>query len=177
MDEESIREKAMEMFGPPAESADSEDDLQDQLKELRDKLESKVSELPDEPEFKHHDAFMLMDYGCDKCGKVEAIWNGRNNVSPFGTSCSTQNCKGSMIHINWRHDVRVPDYKPPPGSRYFADFTRKRAEEKAAQIIKLYKGTPYEIEPGTQEYNDFYWEQVHQLMNGDCSMDILTVEE
>lgn len=149
-----------------------------ELDKLRDALKSKLeSKLSDEPEFKHHDAFMLMEYGCNKCAKVEKIWNGRNNVSPFGTSCSDKTCKGSMTHINWRHDVQLPLYQPPPGSRYFADFTRERAEEVAARMIKLYKGTEHELEVGTKEYNDLYWEHVHRLMNGDCSMDILTAEE
>lgn len=143
---------------------------------LDKKLKAGEEDEPTKKKYNNPDAFKLMWYRCGECGMRERIWNGRNNVSPFGTGCSVQGCKGSATHIDWHLDVTVPLYQPPPGSRYFADFTRKRAEEVAAQMIKLYKGTEYEVEVGTKEYNDLYWENVHRLMNGDCSMDILIAE-
>ena len=142
-----------------------------------------VQQEMEKPKYKNADAFKLMEYSCDACGKVETIWNSRDNVSPFGTSCSTKDCKGHMTHSNWHKDVIAPLYQPPPGSRYFADMTRKKAEKIAAEMIEMSNdfdrrhGNLMDVlVKGTDDYDEKFYEILHHHMNNDCSMDILTAE-
>ena len=90
-----------------------------------------------------HDSYMLMAYLCRKCNHREQIWNGRDGVSPFCVNCSK--CDGTMSHVDWNKDVRDPDYCPPKGSRYFADFTPPRALEAAAARVKSLDGTEFAL--------------------------------
>ena len=68
------------------------------------------------------EAFFLMQYECENCGKLEKIWNSRDGVAPFIVSCR-QCDDGSMRHVNWSEDVLVLDYVPQRGSRVFIDAT------------------------------------------------------
>lgn len=134
------------------------------------------------PKYKNADSFKIMEYYCKTCEMHEMIWNSRDAVSPFGTSCSTKDCKGHMIHINWHKDVVNSLYKPPPGTRYFADITRAKAETIATEMIdsandfNTRHGHGEVLEKGTDEYIERFYELVTQYTHGDCSMDILTAE-
>lgn len=68
-----------------------------------------------------HEAFALMEYGCESCGKVEVVWNSRDGVTPFMIRC--QDCRGTMRHINWNKDQFAPNHIPPIGSRVFFSCT------------------------------------------------------
>lgn len=122
--------------------------------------------------FKHNDSFLLMEYACRKCGKSEKIWNGRDAVSPFSVCCSA--CDGTMSHVNWHSDVRLPDFAPPKGSRYFADFTKERAEELAKKRIAAFKGTEFEVSPESEEYQEIYKSLCKSFLTESGSMDVLT---
>lgn len=86
--------------------------------------------------YNHKEAFCLMLYKCEKCGKVEQLWNSRDGVTPFIINCI--DCGGEAIHIEWNSDRCVPDYRPYPGQRIFVNMTREKAEEIAKKRIKHY---------------------------------------
>ncbi len=75
--------------------------------------------------YKHKEAFCLMQYECVECGTTEVIWNSRDAISPFMIDC--QVCTGNAKHVRWNEDKCVPSYKPPPRSRIFTDLTFDRA--------------------------------------------------
>ena len=118
---------------------------------------------------KNNDAYKLMDYRCEICKKVERIWNGRNAVSPFGIHCT---CGSTMYHINWYQDIRNKYYVPAKGQRYFADFTKERAEILAKKWIERLDGTEWEIWP--ERYDEVLINKIHELLHDECAMDILT---
>lgn len=79
-------------------------------------------------QYKHKEAFCLMQYYCKPCGHFEIIWNSRDGVTPFMMQCPS--CGGTdMHHVNFHRDRCVPDYKPFLGQRMWVDMTRERAEE------------------------------------------------
>jgi len=69
-----------------------------------------------------NDAFLVMQYECEKCKKTEILWNSRDGVTPFSISCRACD-KGMMSHIKWREDYIDLDYVPVRGSRVFVDAT------------------------------------------------------
>ncbi len=81
--------------------------------------------------FKHGEAFCLMTYASKDRKIVELVWNSRDGVTPF--TIPPRDFKGPgtfddmLSHIDWHRDIRLPDYKPQPGERYFADLTPERA--------------------------------------------------
>lgn len=123
-------------------------------------------------ELKCHDSFMLMNYYCEACGTVEKIWNSRDGVTPFMIDCAK--CGEHMQHVNWNQDQRIPDYKPPKGSRYFAELTRDRAAELAKKRVDAFAGSEYELKPGTPEYTEMVESLTADFLGDCCSMDILT---
>jgi hypothetical protein len=128
-----------------------------------------TKELPEG--IKNADAFKLMDYYCNMCRKLERVWNGRNAASPFSIPCT---CSGTMQHANWHDDIRVINYPVPKGQRYFADFTRQRAEEIAKRYIDRFQKTEYALPE--HEVEDALYQKIHDLMHDECSMDLLTKE-
>ena len=74
--------------------------------------------------FKHIEAYCYMEYTCEKCGKVEILWNSRDGVTPFCIICI--DCKGTMTHSHWERDERyIMDSLDHlnEGQRYFCDLT------------------------------------------------------
>lgn len=47
-----------------------------------------------ESKYKHAEAYCLMKYKCEKCGKTEILWNSRDGVTPFMIKC--EKCDGHM---------------------------------------------------------------------------------
>lgn len=80
-------------------------------------------------EKKNKEAFCLMTYKCQSCGREEEIWNSRDGVTPFSVSCK---CRGIMNHVRWNEDLYAPAYVPSKGQRIFVDLT----EERYAEITK-----------------------------------------
>lgn len=75
-------------------------------------------------ERKHKEAFCLMTYQCEECGKKETLWNSRDGVTPFIIGCSK--CRGKSQHVNFHGDRYAPDHFPVPGQRIFVDLTEDR---------------------------------------------------
>lgn len=73
-------------------------------------------------EYKHAEAFCLMQYRDETTGGVEVIWNSRDGVTPL---CVRSRAGNDAYHVNWEQDQCVPDHKPAPGDRIFVDLTRK----------------------------------------------------
>jgi len=104
------------------------------------------------------EAYHLMQYKCDTCGKLSLIWNSRDSVTPFCCSCA---CGGVRNHINWGSDVRMdPEYVPWPGyCDVFIDLSPERAKELA------------------MEYDDKVRKLTESFVNDCCSVDIISSEE
>lgn len=143
-----------------------------------------MTDLPDvkfRSMFKHQDSYRLMWYECEVCGRRERVWNSRDAVSPFSIPCTTlacnENTMGAMVHVDWNRDQVMPNYDPPPGSRYFADFTRERAMEVATKRIASFDGTEFEIPHGTDDYHRMFARLVKEMLEEECNMDLLTVPE
>lgn len=75
--------------------------------------------------FIHKEAFALMWYGCEVCDHNERIWNSRDGVTPFGTTCPS--CGNIMRHYDWLRDERAPDHQLLPGQKYWRDGTPEEA--------------------------------------------------
>lgn len=92
----------------------------------------------------HKEAFALMWYGCERCGHRERIWNSRNGVTPFGTTCPS--CGASMLHVDWQNDERQPNHKPHRGQRFWRDGTRDEGvaiiEKRLANFAKSGHAVP-----------------------------------
>ena len=81
----------------------------------------------------HKEAFCLMQYQCQSCGKEEDLWNSRDGVTPFSVGCP--DCKQIMEHINFGSDYCVPGLKPWPGLRVFVDCTIKQYREHQSKYV------------------------------------------
>lgn len=82
---------------------------------LREKTPAPVHVYPE--------AFKLMQYQCEQCGKIEWLWNSRNGVTPF--KIKSRCCGYFASHIHWQQDVFAPGHKPNPGDRIFAGEAEK----------------------------------------------------
>ncbi len=83
--------------------------------------------VPTPTTYAHNEAFCLMIYTCDKCKAMEIIWNSRDGVTPFMTSCRF--CDGTVAHDNWYLDKQLPEYKPFKGQRVFIDLTEENCRK------------------------------------------------
>lgn len=86
-------------------------------------------------EYKHKEAFCLMNYICEDCKHHEVIWNSRDGVTPFGTACPSCG-SGSLLHVFFRSDMCVPDHKLNTFQKYWRDGT---PEEAKAILRRRYK--------------------------------------
>lgn len=77
-------------------------------------------------EYKHKEAFCLMQYQCKECGRIDVVWNSRDGVTSFVINCLQCEVSGNtlaeMTHINWHLDKCVPDHIPEAGQRVFIDM-------------------------------------------------------
>jgi len=89
-------------------------------------------------EFKQREGLCLMWYKCKECNKEERIWNSRPRVTPFIINCSTEDCKGLMLHILWDQDKYSPNYHPSSGERIFIDYSKEAAEKNYIEYIGKY---------------------------------------
>ncbi len=96
--------------------------------------------------YRHSEAFCLMKYECDTCGRGEFLWNSRDGVTPFIINCSWEGapnrCAGQMNHINWQQDRREPAFgsklTPRTEMRIFVDAADQRAHRKVAAAARRY---------------------------------------
>jgi hypothetical protein len=100
---------------------------------------------------KNADAFMLYWYACvegppyytkirgilkrmrsDPCGHRERIWNMRDGVVPFGTTCPS--CGGALHHVDWKLDEFAPNHKLLHFQKFWTAMTLDRAREIATKL-------------------------------------------
>lgn len=86
----------------------------------------------------HAEAFKLMNYRCEDCGRHEVLWNSRDGVTPFYIDCPGCGDGVSMRHVDWHLDRYAPLFIPSKGQRYFADMTRERAREHANRNADMF---------------------------------------
>lgn len=103
--------------------------------------------------YKHAEAYCLMTYRSDDETEEEIIWNSRDGVTPF--TITLRSGKPAR-HVNWRDDVRDPDYKPKPGERIFVDLTPERAEEHARRVMSNWEHLPQRELPSLKELTQSY---------------------
>ena len=84
-------------------------------------------------QFKHKEAFCIMQYQNQRTKEIEKLWNSRDGVTPF--MILSKDKKDDMIHINWGQDKIDPHFDPPIGSRIFMDLTEERARESVQKRI------------------------------------------
>lgn len=73
------------------------------------------------------EAFCVMECQCEKCKKVELLWNSRDGVTPFIISSGC--CEGERAnHINFKNDAFNPSLpKYIPINRVFVSHTKESA--------------------------------------------------
>lgn len=100
---------------------------------------------------KHKEAFCIMTYRCDNCGRVEYVWNGRDGVTPFMISC--RSCDGVMTHTEWERDRYAPEYNPGIGQRVFVTPTNDQIRNSKLDLLVKAKdsGIPDEAIQGMIE--------------------------
>lgn len=91
--------------------------------------------------YKHAEAFCLMLYQCQGCFHREVLWNSRDGVTPFGTSCPTCGAQ-NLLHTDFASDWCVPEHQPHFGQRVWISMTEQRAIEIARiQVLSRKKET------------------------------------
>jgi hypothetical protein len=81
-----------------------------------------------------------MSYVSDDGTYGELIWNSRDGVTPF--CVTSRDGQHKMTHVDWGLDVRAPDFRPPPGFRYFVDMDEEMAREAAIESVDRYWDHP-----------------------------------
>ena|ERR1041385_231833 len=85
--------------------------------------------LETKTQYRHREAFCLMQYRDRVTGEIELLWNSRDGVTPFIIDSRQGN---EAEHINWRQDRCVPDFVPKPGMRIFVDASPKHGHIRSA---------------------------------------------
>lgn len=95
--------------------------------------------------YQHKEAFCLMWYACE-CGHRERIWNSRDGVTPFGTTCPS--CTNIMRHADFRLDEPAPGHELHLGQKFWRNGTPDEAEAIMRLRIEKMTGTQWEPSPG-----------------------------
>ena len=69
------------------------------------------------------EAYCIMLYRCEKCKKIEMIWNSRDGVTPFCVNCV--NCNGLMQSFAWKVWVRIKKLEAIDNIRVFIDSSNE----------------------------------------------------
>lgn len=85
--------------------------------------------------YKHAEAFALMWYACS-CGHRERIWNSRDGVTAFGSSCPS--CGNIMDHVDWKKDQIAVNHKLHRGQRFWRDGTVEDAVKIVERSLKRF---------------------------------------
>lgn len=106
--------------------------------------------MPENGKYKHVEAFCIMTYHCQQCGRVEKVWNSRDGVTPFIIGCDM--CGGGeMRHVDWQNDRRAEDHIPERGQLVFIDVPESLKKPLFARRISRFDGTQYEVAAGERE--------------------------
>lgn len=87
--------------------------------------------------YRHKEAFALMWYECRNCDHKERMWNSRDGVTPFGTTCPSCGLP-DLMHVAWHLDVCEPNYRPRRGQRVWIDMTEAHASAIADRNLQKY---------------------------------------
>lgn len=92
--------------------------------------------------YNHIEAFALMHYECKSCIHREVIWNSRDGVTAFGTTCPSCGAL-EFNHANFGADWCVPDHVPHRGQRVWISMTQERAMQIArTRVLEHKRETP-----------------------------------
>lgn len=106
--------------------------------------------------YQHKEAFCLMFYENEETRNGFVIWNSRDGVTPFIVGEDGVHYQ----HNHWSMDMPVTnqDYIQRhilvPGQRIFRDMTASEARECAIRRVQSAKGTQYEVEEGSDYWNE-----------------------
>lgn len=100
-------------------------------------------------EYEHKEAFCLMNYKCEECKHHEVIWNSRDGVTPFGTSCPS--CGRSLTHVYFRSDKCVPDHQLNKYQKFWRDGTESEAIQILYKRCKDFREQGYDMGDRTDE--------------------------
>lgn len=117
----------------------------------------------------HGEAFMIMNYRCDRCSRTVTVWNSRDGVTPFIIDCRF--CQeGSARHVNWQEDRYAPNHKPVPGELVFVDMTDARRRVRAEHIYQRMMESEYRWDDMTK---DEFIEMVLRDLGKDAAPDLI----
>ena len=92
----------------------------------------------------HAEAFCLMRYECRDCEHREIIWNSRDGVTPFTTTCPVCGA-ADMVHVDWGDDKYAPDHVPWPGQGVWIGFPQELRRPMAAARVRAFDGSDWEV--------------------------------
>ena len=121
----------------------------------------KNSPSPNNGGFVHNEAFCLMYYENKDTKTGFMVWNSRDGVTPF---LIFDNGK-EYYHQHWMMDKRILPTNPMhkkyldstvlvKGQKVFRDTSREEAEILAIKRLNSAKGTKYEVQIGTDRWNE-----------------------
>lgn len=87
------------------------------------------------PEYRHPEAFCLMQYKDEVTGEIEIVWNSRDGVTPFMIPSRRGN---NSVHCNWRNDIRAVNFRPAPGMRIFVDIEPRMILANTINYVNLH---------------------------------------
>ena len=128
---------------------------------------------------KHQEAFHIMAYQCDKCSFLEYIWNSRDGVTPFMTSCLFDDCDGLTAHVFPRRMGLMEQTAiilKPFVSRVFVDMTQERAKMFAIKRMDSMIDQGYILPEGEDYYQSIDRLTQSLYHNGDAP-DVLSRAE
>jgi hypothetical protein len=108
-----------------------------------------------ESKYKFNEAYMLMYYENAETKMGFMVYNTRDGVTPF---CVVEDGK-EYQHTHWGMDRRpaqgyVEKHILVPGQRIFRDITPEEGKNFAIARLRQAKGTPYEVEEGSEQWNE-----------------------
>lgn len=120
--------------------------------------------------FNHKEAFCLMNYMCEDCKHREVIWNSRDGVTPFGTTCPS--CGSSLMHVYFRSDKFVPDHKLNKYQKFWRDGTPEEARAILIKRCKDFKEQGYDTGVDDETFIKEVLKDNHEFQKGWPKLDI-----
>jgi UTP:GlnB (protein PII) uridylyltransferase len=77
------------------------------------------------------DAYLVLTYRCDVCGKTETVWNAREGSAPSFIPCTKNNCHNVMGRSERHRERKRKNFPLVRGALYFSDITEAEAQRQA----------------------------------------------
>lgn len=129
----------------------------------------------EETEYRNKEAFCLMTYRCEDCGKTERVWNSRDGVAPYQIAC--RYCGKEARHIEWRHDQRKPEHVPEAGDRVFVSMPRSIATMLVAMRISHSAQTGALKAESDEEIAEVRQRMLRHIYGGGKAPWLITIQE